>query len=439
MADIDLELDPAFDTSARARMKRFALRVINTRYLMIALLIHVIALAIFGGKVIFDAIVPKGEFQSEEAVLVATPPGPPPPPPSAPSSTEKSFDVKVSAAPMDRVTQRIATSKLSADFNVPPPDIPVAVSENFEIKTDEAAHERAAAGQVAQLQAMRGFHEGGVVGANGKKGATGKGKMTVAKFTCYVAQYSGGDWNCNFGQIADNRWYSNCIYNLMLQIGRWSQGRLKAELKPEALKLSDREWIDKIKPPFIFITGHKNFTFTQAEVENLREYLMLGGALWVDNSLPGRKSRFDVALRRELKKVLPDREFETIRNTHPVFSEFYTYAGPPQGMNFYQEPVEVIKIAGQMSVFYTLNAYSDLWETGLTPKNEIDVELDWSPSLQGHIGRYGPHYDPNGQGYHFFRNVNQKSIVQAYEFGINIVVHLLTRFQDQFKTLPNNT
>lgn len=437
----DLDLDPAFDLSPRARLKRFAHRVINTRYLMIALLIHIIALAIFGGKVIFDAIVPKGEFESESEVLVAQPPGPPPPPPSSPPSSEKSVDVKVSAAPVNNTTARIATSKLSADWSVPPPDLAVAVSDHFEFVSDGAAHERVVAGDAKALGNARAFLEGGIQGGSGKRGATGKGRATVAKFTCYVAQYAGGDWDCNFGFIADNRWYSNCIYNLMLQIGRWTQGRVKAELKPEALKLSSREWIDKIKPPFIFMTGHKNFTFTQAEVENLREYLMLGGALWVDNSLPGRRSRFDIALRREMKKVLPDRDFEPINSTHPAFREYFNFAAPPKGMNFYQEPVEVIKVVGgQISVFYTLNAYSDLWETGLTPKDEIDQEIEWSQEKQTQVAKWGPHYNyADQQAYHFFRNVDKKSITEAYQFGINIVIHLLTRFQDQFATLPRNT
>ncbi len=256
--------------------------------------------------------------------------------------------------------------------------------------------------------------------------------------------------------MADNRWYSNCIYNLMLQIERWSQGRVKAHLKPEALKLADREWIEKIKPPFVFITGHKSFKFTQAEKDNLREYLMLGGALWVDNSLPGRRSRFDVSLRRELTgrdaagrsvpgadAVLPDREFETIPNDHPVYksssAHFDFRNGPPAGMNFYREPVECVKIGGEVAVFYTLNAYSDMWETGLTPKDEVDSAGEWSPSNRTWYYRDGPHWwymYRTGQGQKWFRNLSREGIIPCYQFGINIVIHLLTRFQDKFMTLP---
>lgn len=435
----NFELDPLLDTSPRARLKRLVKRVVNTRYLFIALLIHVIALALLGGRVVFEAIQLKGDFKSD-GVLVGGSPSLPTPP----SIPQKQIDVTVSVQPLDkRATETIATQKSSATFNVRPLDIPVVVTEQVSIKTDKAEtakHEGLEKMDIARLQQIRKFHRAGVTGENNKPGATNKGKKTVAKFKCYVAQYQGGDWNCNLGRVADGRWYGNCIYNLMTQIERWTQGRIKPELKPEALKLSSREWLDNIKPPFIFMTGHNDFIFIPAEVENLRQYLMLGGMLWVDNSLPGRRSLFDMALRREMKKVLPEREFEPIPNSHPVFNSYFNFTEPPTGMNFYKEPVEVIKIEGVEAVVYTLNAYSDLWETGLTPKDEIDSGSDWIPSEKQHINRLGPHYPGNTKynmyRYQFYRNVNLPSIISSYRFGINIVVYLLTRFQDNFLTLP---
>ncbi len=449
----NFDFDPLFDMSLQARLKRFAIRVINTRYFFYALLIHIVVLVIFGGKVVFEAIQAKEDFNSEGEFLVVVPSRPLPPPVVSPPG--KAFEVKISVKPLERTMTLISIQKLSTEFHVPPPEIPVVVPETLTLKTDEKTGPKIDNIDLARLAGVQHFHEGGVIGAGGKLGATGRGKQTVAKFTCYVAQYTGGDWDCNFGKIAEDRWYGNCIYNLMQQINRWTHGRVNAELKPEALKLSNREWIDKIKPPFIFITGHQDFTFNETEVQNLREYLMLGGALWVDNSLPGRGSRFDIALRREMKKVLPDRDFEPIDNSHPVFRECFNLQGPPDGMNFYKEPVEVIKIGGEVAVFYTLNSYSDLWETALTPKDEVDLGVDWSPSLRGSIGRWGPHYNHPYSGeyvfatqysynylfnnaYHFFRNVNRESIVTAYQFGINIVIHLITRFQDKFMMLPRS-
>ena len=461
----DDPLDSQLDRSPRARLKRFAMGIINTRYFFIAVLIHIIFLALIGTTVLFESVQMKGLFQSETQVLVATPPGPPPPPPSMPQSEKSDATATASAAaasrPPDNSVARIATQKMSTSgVNVPPPDIPQVVA-NIEIQSSAGAQERVDKAEIGRMQGVRSFHEGGVTGANGKRGASGKGKDLVAEFTCYVGQYQGGDWNCNLGRIAppppapekDRKWYGNCIHNLALQINRWTKGNIKAKLKTEYLKLSEREWLDVIKPPFIFITGHKNFTFTEVEVENLREFLMVGGLLWVDNSLPGRRSRFDIALRREMKRVLSDRDFEKIDNKHPIYNSYFKMDGPPKGMNFYQEPTEVIKIGGDIVLVYTLNAYSDMWESALLDKmegrfNAVDSTREWVTGYD-YMSNCGPHWDYiynhrinshyyHGRVYYFFRNLNTESVNASYQFGINVVAYLLTRFQDKFMTLPRS-
>ncbi|MDD2706670.1 MAG: DUF4159 domain-containing protein [Verrucomicrobiae bacterium] len=439
-----------FDRSIRARLKRFAKRIINTQYFFAAVFLHIIFLAIWGGQVIFEKIEAKGLFASDSEVFVAGPPGgaPPPPPPPSQEVQQKETDVKntVSAARApERAMTRIATSKVNPNFSVPETALPQIVTD-VDIKSDGAIQEKIARAETARLMGVRAFHQGGIQGAGGKRGTTGKGRSTVAKFTCYVGKYEGGDWDCNFGFVADNRWYQNCINNLMTQIGRWTKGNVKADLRPESLQISSREWIEKVKPPFIFITGHQDFVLNEAEVQNLREYLMLGGLLWIDSSLPGRRSRFDLAIRREMKKVLPDRDFEPVGNNHPVYSSYYMFTGgPPVSMNFYREPCEVIKVGageGDVAVFYTINDYSDLWETALTDKDKIDVETDFSHQRNQWIGRWGPHwrrYTWNWEDEFYYRNITEKTIHESYKFGINIVIYLLTRFQDKFMSLPGGS
>jgi hypothetical protein len=427
----NFELDPEFDLSARGRLRRWMMRVINTRYILIALVLHILALVLFGGIILFEALQTKGMFESSNQVFVPTPPGIPPPPATL-TPMDVSVEVKLTAAPKPPATV-IATDSLSPQFTVPIPEIAMVYSPELEISNDHSQPK--VTDDVARLKGVRSFLEGGVAGGSGKRGVSGKGKQTIATFTCYVAKYSGGDWSCNFGTLADGRWYSNCIYNLMTQIDRWTQGKVKANLKPEALNLAHREWIDKVKPPFIFMTGHKDFTFSEAEIENVRQYLMLGGVLWVDNSLPGRRSRFDLAIRREMKRVLPDRKFEVVRKDHRVFASYFQIPGPPSGVNFYQEPIEVINVGGEVAVFYTMNAYSDLWETALTHKDTIDMGQEWSPSQAAYFPRSG-HFAVGPEHYPFFRNVTRDSVVASYQLGINIVIHLLTRFQDRFIALP---
>jgi hypothetical protein len=247
-----------------------------------------------------------------------------------------------------------------------------------------------------------------VTGENGAVGATGKGRNTVAKFTCYVARCSGGDWDSNLGSVADGRWRDSCVERLLIEINRWSKGHVQGTLQPEALDLASREWIEKIKPPFIFLTGHQDLDLSEAEVQALREYIMIGGFVWVENSQPGRDERFEKALRREFGRVLPDREWHPVLADQPIFNSYFEFSGLPAGFNSRKEPLQFLRVGagkGDMAVLYSPNGYSQLWKTELTEKESGSA-------------------------------VGSSAVADSYRLGMNIVIHLLTRYQDKIRKLP---
>ena len=231
---------------------------------------------------------------------------------------------------------------------------------------------------------------------------SGKGRRVKAKFTPVLTQYLYGDWDCD----------PQAIPNLMREVN-W-RSNIKANETPKVVSVSSKEIF---KCPFVYFTGTRDFRLTEEEVSSLRLYLMQGGMVWADNGLPGRRSRFDIAFRREMKRVLPDRDFEPISTDHPLFKSFYRITKVPAGMNWRDDPVEVMKIDDRVVVIYTLNDYGDLWETRFTEDGEIDTSLDenWN-----HV--WGPHW-----GNWRFENVTPESVELAYRLGINIMAYLLTR------------
>ncbi len=76
--------------------------------------------------------------------------------------------------------------------------------------------------------------------------------------------------------------------------------------------------------PFVFMTGHGNISLTEAEVKNLRKYLLNGGFLFADDDYG-----MDASFRREMKKVFPDREMVEIPYSHPIFNCYFRF---PDGM-----------------------------------------------------------------------------------------------------------
>lgn len=72
--------------------------------------------------------------------------------------------------------------------------------------------------------------------------------------------------------------------------------------------------------PFIHMTGHGNVTFTPDEANNLRNYLLGGGFLHIDDNYG-----MDKFIRLEMKKVFPEYEFVEIPFNHPIYHQKYQF------------------------------------------------------------------------------------------------------------------
>ncbi|MFD2244978.1 DUF4159 domain-containing protein [Pontibacter ruber] len=103
--------------------------------------------------------------------------------------------------------------------------------------------------------------------------------------------------------------------------------------------------------PFVHMTGHGNVVFSDAEAQNLRNYLISGGFLHIDDNYG-----LDKYIRKEMKKVFPEYEFVELPFTHPIYHQKYPFKNglpkihehdnkPPQGFGIIHE--------GHLVCFYT--------------------------------------------------------------------------------------
>ena len=138
------------------------------------------------------------------------------------------------------------------------------------------------------------------------KGAGSGTRSREFEFTAYIGQYNGGNWNSTVRMSTGNKIETGSLPNLLYLMSAWSKDKIKTNYKNvQAIKL-DSDEIFSVKPPFIFLTGTRDFKLSEKEVENLQKYVRMGGCIWGDSSLPGLRSRFDIAFRREMKRVIPD-------------------------------------------------------------------------------------------------------------------------------------
>ena len=72
--------------------------------------------------------------------------------------------------------------------------------------------------------------------------------------------------------------------------------------------------------PFIHMTGHGNVVFSEEDIENLRNYLLAGGFLHIDDNY-GMKPY----ITREIKRLFPDSNLEELGADHAIFSNSYRF------------------------------------------------------------------------------------------------------------------
>lgn len=103
--------------------------------------------------------------------------------------------------------------------------------------------------------------------------------------------------------------------------------------------------------PLVHMTGHGNVVFSSQEAANLRNYLISGGFLHIDDNYG-----LDKFIRIEMKKVFPELDFIELPFSHPIYHQKYDFPNglpkvhehdnkPPQGFGLIYK--------GRLVCFYT--------------------------------------------------------------------------------------
>lgn len=116
-------------------------------------------------------------------------------------------------------------------------------------------------------------------------------------------------------------WYSNptSLPNLI----KFCNENIDTALDPKPQTVTPGS-TDIFQFPFVHMTGHGNVFFSEEEAANLRNYLLSGGFLHIDDNYG-----MNQYIRKELKKVFPDKELQELPATHPIFGTAFPF---PKGL-----------------------------------------------------------------------------------------------------------
>ena len=116
-------------------------------------------------------------------------------------------------------------------------------------------------------------------------------------------------------------WYANpsSLPNLLRAIRERTS--IPVAPRERVLTLADG---DLWQTPYLYMTGHGNVRWSDAELAVLRRFLQQGGFLHADDNYG-----MDESIRRELGRLFPDRPLVEVPLSHPVYHLVYEF---PQGI-----------------------------------------------------------------------------------------------------------
>jgi len=126
--------------------------------------------------------------------------------------------------------------------------------------------------------------------------------------------------------------------------------------------------------PFVHMTGHGNVEFSLQEAQNMRNYLISGGFLHIDDNYG-----MDPYVRPQMKKVFPELDFIELPSNHAIYNQKFKFpqglpkihehdGKPPQGFGLFWE--------GRLVCYYTYETdISDGWEDQEVHNNSPETRL----------------------------------------------------------------
>jgi hypothetical protein len=130
--------------------------------------------------------------------------------------------------------------------------------------------------------------------------------------------------------------------------------------------------------PYVYMTGHGNVVFSEAEAANLRKYLVGGGFLHIDDNYG-----LDKFVRLELKKVFPELELIELPYDHPIYHQKFDFPkGLPKIHEHDGKPSQGFGLVyqGRLIVFYSYE--SDLGNGWEDPSVHHDPEEKRTEALR---------------------------------------------------------
>ena len=183
---------------------------------------------------------------------------------------------------------------------------------------------------------------------------------------------------------------------------------LRVDPKGRSIEIADPTLF---RYPFIYIVEPGDLAFSDEEAAILRKYLLNGGFLMLDDFWG--EDEWD-GMAEAMRQVFPDREFQDIPRTHPIFHSVFDL---PNDLNL-QCPAIMYGVRSEFT--------GVTWERSDAQEVHIRGIYDDKGRLcviACHNTDNGDGWEREGESAYYFREFSEK---KAYPLGINIIVYAMT-------------
>lgn len=166
-------------------------------------------------------------------------------------------------------------------------------------------------------------------------------------------------------------WYANPTS--LVNLSAFCNKFLGTNIDPE-YAVVDAGSIELFNYPLVHMTGHGNVVFSDADADNLRNYLIAGGFLHIDDNYG-----IDPFVRLAMKKVFPELSFIELPFNHPIYNQKYRFEnGLPKIHKHDDKPAQGFGLIweGRLVCFYSYECdLGDGWEDAEVHKDPEEVRI----------------------------------------------------------------
>lgn len=154
-------------------------------------------------------------------------------------------------------------------------------------------------------------------------------------------------------------WYSNPT--ALTNLASYCNEEIRTKLSTDIATV-EASSVDIFQYPFVHMTGHGNVVFNEEDLENLKNYMLSGGFLHIDDNYGMRPY-----LEKELIKLFPDKELIELPANHEIFNNHASFPkGLPKIHEHDGERPQALGIfhEGRLVLLFTFEAdLGDGWES----------------------------------------------------------------------------